>query len=66
MAKGQFLKLEQIATLLRQIDFLTMIGITLVQACKEAGMVEHSYYRWRKIHSVMKVDQAKKYNVNSK
>ena len=66
MAKGQFLKLEQIATLLRQIDFLTMIGITPVQACKEAGMVEHSYYRWRKIHSGMKVDQAKKYNVNSK
>ena len=61
MAKGQHLKPEQIITLLRQIDVLTMNDQTLAQACKEVGTVEQSYYRWRKIYGGMKVDQAKKY-----
>lgn len=69
MAKGQRLKPEQIVTLLRQIDVLTSNGKTLVQACKEIGTVEQSYYRWRKMYGGMslkgfplvKVDQAKKY-----
>ena len=61
MAKGQHLKPEQIITLLRQIDVLTMNDQTLAQACKEVGTVEQSYYRWRKVYGGMKVDQAKKY-----
>ncbi len=51
MPKGQRLKPEQIVTLLRQIDVLTVNGKTLAQACKEVGTVEQSYYRWRKIYS---------------
>ena len=49
MSKGQSLKPEQIATLLRQIDVLITNGKTLAQACKEVGAVEQSYYRWRNI-----------------
>ena len=42
MPKGQRLKPEQIVTLLRQIDVLTVNGKTLAQACKEVGTVEQS------------------------
>ncbi len=61
MPKGQRLKPEQIVTLLRQIDVLTVNGKTLAQACKEVGTVEQSYYRWRKIYGGMQVDQAKRF-----
>ena len=61
MPKGQRLKPEQIVTLLRQIDVLTVNGKTLSQACKEVGTVEQSYYRWRKIYGGMQVDQAKRF-----
>ena len=60
MPKGQRLKPEQIVTLLRQIDVLTVNGKSLAQACKEVGTVEQSYYRWRKIYGGLRVDQAKK------
>jgi cell division protein FtsB len=29
-------------------------------ACKQAGISEQSYYRWRKIYGGLRVDQAKK------
>ena len=61
MAKGQRLKPEQIVTLLRQIDVLAKNDKTPVQACKEVGTVEQSYYRWRKIYGDMKVNHAKKH-----
>ena len=61
MPKGQRLKPEQIVTLLRQIDVLTVNGKTLAQACKEVGNLAQSYYRWRKIYGGMQVDQAKRF-----
>ena len=61
MAKGQRLKPEQIVTILRQIDVLTTNGKTLAQACKEVGVGEQNYYRWRKMYGGMEIDQAKKY-----
>jgi putative transposase len=33
----------------------------VVQACKEAGISDQSYYRWRKEYGGMKIDQAKRY-----
>ena len=33
-------------------------GKTLPQACKEAEIVEQTYYRWRKEYGGLKVDQA--------
>lgn len=30
------------------------------QACREAGIVEQTYYRWRKEYGGLKVDQAKR------
>lgn len=45
MVKRQLLKLEQIFTLLRQIDVSTSNGKTLAQAFKEVDTVEQSHYR---------------------
>jgi len=39
---------EQIVAKLRQIEVLVSQGKTVPQACKEAGIVEQTYYRWRK------------------
>ena len=47
--------------LLRQVEVLTTNGKTLAQACKEIGIGEQNYYRWRKMYGGMEIDQAKKY-----
>jgi len=51
---------EQIVTKLRQIEVLQAQGKSLAVACKEAGVVEQSYYRWRKEYGGLGVDQAKR------
>ena len=61
MPKGQRIKPEQIVMLLRQVEVLTANGKTLAQACKEVGVGEQNYYRWRKMYGGMEIDQAKKY-----
>ena len=61
MPKGQRIKPEQIVMLLRQVEVLTTNGKTLAQACKEIGIGEQNYYRWRKMYGGMEIDQAKKY-----
>jgi len=48
MARGKKQSPEQIVNLLRQIEVAIANGKTTPQACKEAGIVEQSYYRWRK------------------
>jgi putative transposase len=39
---------EQIVAKLRQIDVLLSQGKTVPLPCKEAGVVDQTYYRWRK------------------
>lgn len=39
---------EQIVTLLRQIEVTMGQGKSAQIACREAGISEQSYYRWRK------------------
>ena len=53
-------KPEEIVNLLRQVEVAVANGKTTPQACKEAGMVEQTYYRWRKEYGGLKVDQAKR------
>jgi putative transposase len=60
MARGRKRTPEQIVSLLRQIEVGTANGKTLPQACKEAGIAEQTYYRWRKEYGGLKVDQAKR------
>ena len=53
-------KPEQIIAKLRQIEVSSGQGKSLASACKEAGISEQSYYRWKKEYGGLKLDQAKK------
>jgi len=48
MARGKKHTAEQIMNLLRQVEVGVANGNTLLQACKEAEIVEQTYYRWRR------------------
>ena len=41
-------KTEQIVALLREVEVLVANGRLTPQACREAGISEQTYYRWRK------------------
>ncbi len=51
---------EQIVSVLRQVEVPVANGKATDQACREAGIVEQTYYRWRKEYGGLKVDQAKR------
>ncbi len=53
-------KPEEIVNLLRQVEVAIANGKTTAQACKEGGIVEQTYYRWRREYGGLKVDQAKR------
>ena len=59
MAKKRF-SAEQIVTLLRQIEVATSQGKSIGVACREAGISDQSYFRWRKEYGGLQVDQAKR------
>jgi len=60
MARGKKHTAEQIVKLLRQVEVGVANGKTLPQACKEAEIVEQTYYRWRREFGGLKVDQARR------
>lgn len=51
---------EQVISKLRQIEVLVGQGRSVALACKEAGVVEQSYYRWRKEYGGLGIEQAKR------
>jgi transposase-like protein len=51
---------EQIVTLLRQIEVATSQGKSIAIACREAGISDQSYYRWRKEYGGLDLDQARR------
>ena len=51
---------EQIVTLLRQIEVVIGQGKSAQIACREAGISEQSYYRWRKEYGGLNLDQARR------
>lgn len=59
MARKRFSP-EQIVTLLRQIEVATAQGKSISIACREAGISDQSYFRWRKEYGGLDLDQAKK------
>jgi transposase-like protein len=52
-------KPEEIVTMLRQVDVLVGQGRTRIDAIRQIGVVEQTYYRWRKQYGVMGTDQVK-------
>ena len=59
MAKKRF-GAEQIVTLLRQIEVAMGQGKSVQVACREAGISEQSFYRWRKEYGGLRLEQAKR------
>jgi transposase-like protein len=51
---------EQIVAKLRQIEVLRSQGKAVPLACKEAGIVDQTYYRWRKEFGGLQLEQAKR------
>jgi putative transposase len=59
MPKKRF-SAEQIVVVLRQIEVLMSQGKAAPLACREAGISQQSYYRWRKEYGGLELDQAKR------
>ena len=51
---------EQIIAKLREAEVLLAQGKQTPAVCKQIGVSEQTYYRWRKEYGGMKVDQAKR------
>jgi transposase-like protein len=60
MAGGKKHTAEQIVSLLRQIEVAVANGKTTPVACRESGVTEQTYYRWRKEYGGLQVDQARR------
>ena len=59
MPKKRF-SAEQIVILLRQIEVLISQGKSAPIACRDAGISQQSYYRWRKEYGGLDLDQARR------
>ena len=51
---------EEVIHKLREADVLIGQGQTVALAAKQIGATEQTYFRWRKSHGGLKVDQAKR------
>ena len=58
MARKKF-EAGQIIGHLRAIEIFIGKGKTATEACREVGITEQTYYRWRKEYGGMQVSQAK-------
>ena len=51
---------EKIIGLLREAEVKLSQGRTVVQTCREMGITEQTYYRWRKEYGGLKTVQVKR------
>jgi putative transposase len=51
---------EEIIHKLREADVLSGQGRTVVDICKQLGITDKTYFRWRKSHGGLRIDQAKR------
>ena len=51
---------EQIINKLREAEVLLSQGSSVAEASRKIGIVEQTYYRWRKEYGGMRVEQARK------
>ena len=59
MAKKRF-RAEQIISKLREAEVLQSSGLSIVEICRQLGVKEQTYYKWRKEYGGMRIDQAKR------
>ena len=51
---------EQIISKLREAEVLQSNGQSITEVCRQIGIKEQTYYKWRKEYGGMRVDQAKR------
>ena len=51
---------EQIIHKLREAEVLLSQGMTTTEASRQIGIVQQTYYRWRKEYGGMRISQAKR------
>lgn len=51
---------EQIIVKLREIEVLNGRGESIADACRQGGITEQTYYRWRKEYGGMNTSEAKR------
>ena len=54
------LEAEQVITKLRPVEVAQSQGKSATAACKEAGLTEQSYYRYRREYGGLNVEQVRK------
>ena len=59
MSRKRF-SVEQIISHLREAEVLLAQGKTVGEICRQIGVSEQSYYRWRREYGGLKVDQARR------
>jgi putative transposase len=51
---------EQIINKLREAEIILSQGASVAEASRKIGIVEQTYYRWRKEYGGMRVEQARR------
>ena len=54
---------EQIIGMLRQAEVAMSQGQTVGQVCRSLGIVEQTFYRWRREYGGLKIEQARRLKV---
>ena len=57
---------EQIIGKLREAEVALSQGKTVPQACKQIGVTDQTYYRWRREYGGIRLDQAKRFKALEK
>jgi len=52
---------EQIIIKLREAEVLSSKGMTVGDICRQLGVTENTYYRWRKEYGGLELDQARRF-----
>ena len=52
---------EEIITKLREAEVLQGKGQSVLEACRQLGISEQTYYNWRKEYGGLKIDQARRF-----
>jgi len=58
--KGKRHTPAQVVAKLRDAEAALAKGASIAQVCKQLGVSEHTYYRWRKQYGQMSQDEAKR------
>jgi transposase-like protein len=58
---GKRIQPEEIIMKLREVELHQGKGLDFASACRQVGITDATYYRWRKKYGGMKIDQAKRY-----